>query len=100
MTPAMLGKKSMLDSWRRTSVVPLFNKGETALPSNYRPISLLAVVYNILASMMHHRLLGGDAESRMRGSQFGFRPNNDGGMLLVMLDWAKAFDRLRAKLHV
>eukprot|EP00959_Pyramimonas_sp_CCMP1952_P387492 8120730-Pyramimonas_sp.AAC.1 len=64
--------------------------------------------------MLHQRLLRGGAESRMRQSQFGFRPrrgvadarmlvrrmidaallNNSGGLILLLLDWAKAFDRL------
>jgi len=108
-------KKAIPDSWRRAKVVLLFKKGDAALPANYRPISLLPVGYKVLASMLHHRLIGGGADARMRDSQYGFRPgrgtadalmlvrrmidaahvNNSGGMLLLMLDWAKAFDRVK-----
>ena len=90
-------------------MILLFQRGDTPLSANYQPASLLAVGYELLASMIHQRLLDGGAESRMRGSQFGFRPkrgtsdalmlirrmidaaysDRNGGMLLVMLDWAK-----------
>ena len=93
----------------------LFKKGDRALPSNYRLISLLAVGYKNLASMLHQRLLRGGAEERMRSSQFGFRPrrgtadarmlirrivdaanvDDAGGVTILLLDWAKAFDRLK-----
>ena len=93
----------------------MFKKGDTALPENYRPISLLPVGYKVLAALIHQRLLDGGADEKIRPSQFGFRPNwncmdalmiarplidaaNDkkrSGLLMVFLDWAKAFDRLK-----
>ena len=108
-------EKDIPTSWRKACVVLLFKKGEPALPSNYRPISLLCVGYKVLASMIHKRLLEGGSEERMRPSQYGFRPkrgtgaclqlvrrmidaahqSNTGGMILLLLDWAKAFDRMK-----
>eukprot|EP00959_Pyramimonas_sp_CCMP1952_P033446 702124-Pyramimonas_sp.AAC.1 len=105
----------MPSTWRRANVTLLFKKGDATLPSNYIPISLLAVGYKALASMLHQRLLDGGCERRMRESQVGFRPkrgtsdalmlvrrmadaahmNNGGGLLFLFLDWAKAFDRLK-----
>lgn len=107
--------KDIPEAWRRANVQLLFKKGDSTLPSNYRPISLLAVGYKAIASMLHHRILHGGAEQRMRPSQFGFRPgrgtadalmlarriidaahqNKNGGIMVLMLDWAKAFDRLK-----
>ena len=108
-------EKSLPDAWRIASVVLLFKKGDTALPQNYRPISLLAVGYKVLAALIHRRLLQGGCEERMRPSQYGFRPgrgtadalmlarrmidaahlHNSGGLLFLLLDWAKAFDRIK-----
>ena len=107
-------RKSIPESWRKAKVVLLFKKGDTALPENYRPISLLSVGYKILASLIHQRLIRGGSEKRMRNSQFGFRPgrgtadalmlvrrmidvahnSSDDGIVVLMLDWAKAFDRI------
>ena len=103
------------ETWRVAKVVLLFKKGDTALPENYRPISLLPVGYKVLAALIHQRLLDGGADERIRPSQFGFRPKRNcmdalmvvrrlidaaneekrSGLIMVFLDWAKAFDRLK-----
>ena len=108
-------EKSLPDSWRQASVVLLFKKGDTSLPANYRPIALLPVGYKVLASILHSRLLEGGAEERMHATQYGFRPkrgtsdalmvvrrmidaahqSRNGSLHLLMLDWAKAFDRVK-----
>eukprot|EP00959_Pyramimonas_sp_CCMP1952_P289243 6049372-Pyramimonas_sp.AAC.1 len=67
-------QKNLPKAWRTANVSLLFKKGDATLPSNYRPISLLAVGYKALATMIHNRLVQGGAEGRMRESQFGFRP--------------------------
>ena len=71
----------------------------------------------MLASLIHQRLVQGGTEERMHSSQYGFRPRrgtsdalmlvrrmvdaavqrNDEGLLLVLLDWAKAFDRIKTE---
>ena len=108
-------EKSLPSSWRCATVVLLFKKGDAALPQNYRPISLLAVGYKVLAALLHRKLLEGGSEQRMRASQYGFRPkrgtadalmvvrrmidaahqDHSEGLLLLFLDWAKAFDRVK-----
>ena len=92
----------------------LFKKGDNSLPENYRPISLLPIGYKVLAALIHQRLLDGGVDEKIRPSQFGFRPkrncmdalmivrrlidaaqeDNRNGLLMVFLDWAKAFDRI------
>lgn len=82
------------------------------MPSNYRPISLLAVAYKVLAALLFNRLKTGGTEGRIRESQCGFRPrrgtsdalflarriidatleDQDGHLYLLLLDWSKAFD--------
>ena len=40
----------ILASWRQAIVVPIFKKGNSACPANYRPISLLSVIGKLYAS--------------------------------------------------
>ena len=102
-------------TWRTSSVVTIFKKGDTSQPSNYRPISLLAVGYKVLASLILQRLRTAGAEARLANSQFGFRPqrgtadalfvirriidaaidDQDASLYIVLLDWSKAFDRVK-----
>jgi len=97
-------------------VVLLYKKGNASLPENYRPIALLPVGYKVLAAMLQKRLQVGGASERARDTQYGFRPKRSTvqaialvrrmfdaayasaspGLLAVLLDWAKAFDRIRA----
>ena len=107
--------KQIPKDWKHADVVILFKKGNTQLPSNYRPISLLCVAYKILASMMLERLRDGGCEDYLRQTQFGFRAKRstsqaifmakrlidraldtkNGKLSIILLDWAKAFDRIR-----
>ena len=117
---ACWSEKELPETWRTAKVVMLYKKGDNSLPQNYRPISLLPVGYKILAWMIQKRLQNGGAESHIRKSQFGFRPKRgtidaiglvrrlfdaaysvkDPGLMAVMLDWAKAFDRLKTDVMV
>ena len=106
--------KSIPSSWKHATVVTLFKKGSTALPENYRPISLLSVTYKLFAALLLLRLQVGGVESRLRESSYGFRASRsttdpifiakrliettlvakEGTLSILLLDWAKAFDRI------
>ena len=95
-------------------MIILFKAGSTALPTSYRPISLLSIGYKILAGLLLDRLRKGGVESRLRDSQFGFRKHRstqdaifmakrivedalakkDGTLSMILLDWSKAFDKI------
>ena len=107
--------KDIPEQWRRANVVLLHKKGDASLPENYRPIALLPVGYKVLARMLHNRLQHGAAEARIRSTQFGFRHGwstvqaialarrmfdaaysaSSPGIVSLLLDWAKALDRVR-----
>ena len=105
---------SVPTSWHEATVAAIFKKGDPACCENYRPISLLAVGYKIFAAILLRRLKDAGAEDRIWPTQFGFRSGcgcadalfiarrkvenawarKDGNLLLLALDWAKAFDSI------
>ena len=105
---------SVPTSWHEATVAAIFKKGDPACCENYRPISLLAVGYKIFAAILLRRLKDAGAEDRIWPTQFGFRSGcgcadalfiarrkvenawarKNGNLLLLALDWAKAFDSI------
>ena len=95
----------------------IFKKGDPSSCDNYRPISLLAIAYEILASMLKQRLLDAGVDGRLWHSQYGFRKGRGtvdaifiarrmiesararraGKLSLLALDWKKAFDSVNVE---
>ena len=48
-----LTERSIPEFWKIAKVILLFKKGDSTLPSNYRPISLLPVGYKVVAALIH-----------------------------------------------
>jgi len=62
------------ETLKTAKVIPVYKKGETYLPSNYRPISLLSVFNKLLEKLMHTRLYSFLLKNNILYSyQFGFR---------------------------
>ena len=98
--------------WHKARVAAIFKKGVHDDPANYRPISLLCVIYKLFASIVLERLKGAGAEDRLWATQFGFKSGTGtrdalflarrmleatwqtkgGKLMFLALDWAKAFD--------
>ena len=107
-------RKCIPEEWHEAIVIPIFKKGDSADANNNRPISLLAIGYKTLASIMLTRLKEAGAEARVRKSQFGFVSGKgtidalfvarrivetgwalaDGKVMLLLLDWSTAFDKV------
>ena len=51
----------------------VLKKGDTSLPDNYRPISLVTVGYKIFASLLLNRLRDDGAQKKIWTTQFGFK---------------------------
>ena len=111
-----------MDEWWSTSqipenaclarVLPLCKKGDTYLPSNYRPISLLDSVYRMYMCLIRNRLQV-VLDPTLSANQYGFRPSRSTShamfftrrvqdiakergtdLIVTLLDWEKAFDRM------
>ena len=93
----------------RARVVHIYKKGNTSDLANYRPISLLNTMYKIFTVIVQETGI----DSRTHGTQYGFRKarstqhaihiirrileageSTTNKLLLVLLDWEKAFDKL------
>ena len=90
----------------------MYKKGCPADCDNYRPISLVSILYKVYASILLSRLKSGGAEQRLWRRQFGFRSRRstedalfivrrrveqawaarNGHAFILALDWRKAFD--------
>ena len=100
------------DAWKVAKVTPLFKEGSLLDRSNFRPISVLAIVSKILEPHVHSNLYDFlTCHDLLTDSQFGFRcfrscelalvnltdtllANIDQGLLssLLLIDLKKAFD--------
>ena len=60
--------------WTEGIICPIFKKGDRRLCNNYRPITLLNVVYKIFAILLHNRICT-VVEHKIGEYQMGFRPN-------------------------
>ena len=99
-------------AWHEARVTSIFKKGDPSSCDNYRPISLLNIAYKMFAAILLNRLRDAGADERLWRTQFGFRrrrgtqdalfiarrqiertwAQKDGKVVLLALDWAKAFD--------
>ena len=62
------------EEWTEGIICPIYKKGDRRVCSNYRPITLLNVVYKIFAILLHNRLCK-MVEHKIGEYQMGFRPN-------------------------
>ena len=63
-------------SWSSAVIIPIFKKGDSSLPGNYRGISLISCFGKLLTRIFNQRLLDWSAHNDIiPDSQFGFRPH-------------------------
>ena len=65
-------------------VVSIYKKGNPDLPENYRPISLLGVIYKLYAGILQDRLAAG-IDKELNETQYGFRAARSTSQPLAIL---------------
>ncbi len=75
---------------KMSSVVPIPTDGDTSVPNNYRPISLLSIVSKLLERCIHGKVMKHLCESHpLTDHQWGFRPgtSNTHALLSATIQW-------------
>ncbi|XP_072043470.1 uncharacterized protein [Amphiura filiformis] len=117
---ASLDQGSVPPAWKKALVVPVFKKGCRSLASNYRPISLTAILCKLCEHIVHCAVIKHlNINNILTDSQHGFRKRRscDSQLIvtiqdlakgleektqtdLILLDFAKAFDKVSHRLLV
>ncbi|KAI8506615.1 hypothetical protein Bbelb_160420 [Branchiostoma belcheri] len=100
--------------WRDANICPIFKKGDRAVPSNYRPVSLTCISCKLLEHIIHSQIMKHlESYSILTDYQHGFRAkrstetqliltvhdiagalNSKRQVDLAILDFTKAFDKV------
>ena len=108
-----LANQRIPKSWKAARVASLYkNKGPDSEPRNYRPTSLLSVLYKVHTRLLHTRI-SAYMDDRLRQTQIGFRADHstkiplhvtrrlqelyekdNTPLYMLVLDWSMSFDRI------
>ena len=83
------------EDWLLANITALFKKGDKALPSNYRPVSLTAICCKLLEHIVHSHISQHlENFNVLTPKQHGFRKHHSCTTQLILSahDWAKAVD--------
>ena len=100
--------------WKEGNIVPLYKKGDRALPENYRPITLTSISCKLLEHVVHSNVMKHlDKFNILEDAQHGFRKRrscvsqlittvddfanclkNKEQIDAILLDFSKAFDKV------
>ncbi len=102
------------EEWKKSNIVPIFKKGDKALPSNYRPVSLLCCLSKVFEKLVAQKFMHYIKQNNLiTEHQSGFMPSDSTtnqliyvtdhilngfekgeDSLAVFLDISKAFDKV------
>ena len=115
---ASLDQGTFPPAWKKALVVPVFKKGSRSSASNYRPISLTAILSKLCEHIVHCAVINHLSDNNiLTDAQHGFRKQRScdtqlivsihdlakgldekGQTDVVLLDFAKAFDKVSHRL--
>jgi hypothetical protein len=79
------------EEWKEAAVIPVLKKGNTQLPSNYRPVSCLPAASKVLEIVVCNQLSDYmELNNLLPNNQHGFRPRRSTmtAWQEIQLDWA------------
>ena len=88
-------KETVPNLWKQANVTPIFKKGSSAIPKNYRPISLTCVGCKIFESAIKAVLMPYFDENKfVTANQHGFRAGHSTclDLLEALNDWTENLD--------
>jgi len=68
-----------------TEVVPIFKSGDSEIPTNYRPISVLTYFSRIFEKVLYGRLNDYFTKNNLSQQQYGFRNNHSTSLAITDL---------------
>ena len=81
--------------WKKTNIVPAYEKGDKQFINNYRPVPLLPICAKVFEKIIYNCLFEFlDTNKLLNSNQSGFRPSYScmHQLLLITLEIYKAFD--------
>ena len=84
------------DEWSLANFCPLFKKGNRALASNYRPVSLTCILCKLLEHIVYSNIIDHlEKHSLLSDRQHAFRKKHscETQLVTVINDWAKTLDK-------
>ena len=78
----------------KSEMIPLFRKGDPSLIENYRPITLLSVIFELFDRVIHNRLSQYSVSNKLfRENQYGSRKKHPTELTsLHLMDHNKIFE--------
>jgi len=86
-------KEQLPVEWLQGIICPIHKKGDRAIYSNYRPITLLNMAYKIFTIILNNRL-SKIVDSKLSEAQAGFRPNRStlGNIFIICQTFEKCHE--------
>jgi len=71
-------------AWKRAIVVPVYKKGESKIPTNYRPISLTSIVSKLMEGIIKDSIIRHcNVNNLLSDDQFAFLPRRSANLQLM-----------------
>ena len=90
-----LSEHSVPDEWKRARVCAIHKKGNKKLASNYRPVSLTAIICKVMETLVRNHIIEYMKKNKLfSAKQYGFISGRSTSLqLLAVLDmWTEAMD--------